>query len=661
MSTSVSGTSSSSSTTATSTPTTVGGVTRYSGLASGLDIDSIVKGMMTSDQSKIDIQQQKLQSVQWKQTAYQSVTTELQDFQSKYLEMLSGSSSMIKDSNLQNYTGTSSNDVLSVSGTNGVQLGNHVVNIYQSAVTNSVTGSTITPTITGTTSISTPALAGTSFNINIDGVTKNIAFSSTDNFTDMAALISGKLKTAFGADVSGNCKVIASVDTNGLLSIKPNTTNGANYTASIAISSPKSNSALPALGILSGSTNVANQNYGLQQLLGNKLTNTSPDGSFKVNINGTDISLSANDTLAQTLQKINGANAGVTASYNKLTDSVSFTATQGGATGAINLTDTSNTGFFDDILGAQSSRTVVAGKDAIISLDGIKVTRDSNNFTVNGINITINQTVAGTTTPQVANVSIKNNSDSTVTTISNFVDAYNKVVADLNNLVGQKPDPNYKPLTDAQKATMTTDEVTKWNTKAQTGVLFGDSTVTTILSKMRSMLDASVTTSNGKTITLNDIGIATGTYSENGQLHIDTTKLNSALQNNPDDVMQLFTKSSSTVYEMPGSDNYTAAAQKQRHDDEGVSFRLQDLINDATGYGGSLLQIAGMPTDTTTQFDNTLYKQLKQINESITDLQTQFKTDQTRYYDQFTKLETFISQMNSQSAQLTSMLSSSGG
>jgi flagellar hook-associated protein 2 len=649
MSTSVNGITSSSSSTTTSSPTTVNGIKRYYGLASGLDVDSIVKSLMTSDQQKIDIQQQQKQTLQWKQAAYQSITTDLQAFKSSYLSILSGNSSMVQSSNLQSFTGTSSSSVLSVFGTVGAQLGNHVVEVYQSAVASTVTGTALSASITGnidTRTLNATNLEGTSFSINVDGVSKNISFSGSDNYSDVGTLIDNKLKASYGTDISGNCKVTAAVDGNGYLTLQSN----GGYESVINVTSASSNDALTQLGITSGASNRINAGSSLQVLFGSELSGVQSDGSFVVNINNTDVTLNINENITQTTNRINAANTGASATYNNLTDKITFTSTQGGAAGNITLDD-KGTGLFDSLLGTS---TTVLGKDAIVSLDGVKVTRSSNNFTINGINLTINSSVVGPAS-QTSNITLANNVDSTVSVISKFVDAYNKVITNANNLTQQKPDPNYKPLTDAQKANMSADAITKWETKAQQGVIFSDSAVTGILNKMRQMLSSPVTTSNGKTMYLSDIGITTGNYLEGGQLNIDTTKLTTALKQSPDDVMQLFTKTSTIPYSGAGIN------QSQRLNDEGLSYRLQDIVNNAAGFNGTLLQMAGMPSDATTQNNNAIYKQLTQINSTIKDLQKQYTNDQTKYYNQFTKLETFMSNMNSQSSYFTNMLSSNSG
>jgi flagellar hook-associated protein 2 len=55
---------------------------RISGLASGMDIDSIVSGLMAAAQKPLISLQQKLQILQWRQSDYQSISTSLQGLRS---------------------------------------------------------------------------------------------------------------------------------------------------------------------------------------------------------------------------------------------------------------------------------------------------------------------------------------------------------------------------------------------------------------------------------------------------------------------------------------------------------------------------------------------------------------------------------------------------
>lgn len=64
-------------TTTSSTTGTTGSLTRLTGLSSGLDIDSWVKDLMKVEQTKVDTQAKKKQTMQWQQDAYRAINTKL--------------------------------------------------------------------------------------------------------------------------------------------------------------------------------------------------------------------------------------------------------------------------------------------------------------------------------------------------------------------------------------------------------------------------------------------------------------------------------------------------------------------------------------------------------------------------------------------------------
>ena len=53
--------------------------------------------------------------------------------------------------------------------------------------------------------------------------------------------------------------------------------------------------------------------------------------------------------------------------------------------------------------------------------------------------------------------------------------------------------------------------------------------------------------------------------------------------------------------------------------------------------------------------NNTIYKQLKDMQDTLTTLQTRMKSEQDRYIKQFTYMEQMINNMNTQSSYLSSI------
>lgn len=259
------------------------------------------------------------------------------------------------------------------------------------------------------------------------------------------------------------------------------------------------------------------------------------------------------------------------------------------------------------------------------------ITRSTNSFTLDGISLT-----AADTTDEKVTFSSVDNTDDLCTKITDFINAYNKIIDTVNTYTSDQPDSDYQPLTDSQKATMTDDEITKWNDEAKKGLLQNDSLLNGILSNLRSTMMNAV---SGSGLSLNDIGISTIAYdwTSGGQLVVDQTKLKNALENNLSDVEDLFTGTS------------------------GVAANVQNVLTNYIGGDGSntglLVERAGKANATvdTSEMASTI----QDYNTRIDDLTTQLSDEKTRWETKFTTMETSLVSLNSQYTFLSSMLSGS--
>src|SRR5699024_6122643 len=94
-----------------------------------------------------------------------------------------------------------------------------------------------------------------------------------------------------------------------------------------------------------------------------------------------------------------------------------------------------------------------------------------------------------------------------------------------------------------QKKEMTDDQIEKWEEKAKSGILRGESVISSGLFDLRQSWYASVDT-DGAYDVITQIGIKTSNrYMDGGKLEIDEQKLRKALRENPDDVRKLFSNS----------------------------------------------------------------------------------------------------------------------
>ncbi|HHW01025.1 MAG TPA: flagellar filament capping protein FliD [Clostridiaceae bacterium] len=369
-------------------------------------------------------------------------------------------------------------------------------------------------------------------------------------------------------------------------------------------------------------------------------------GKLKLTINNVDIEISANDTLAMVIDKINSSGAGVNLSYSSFTDTFTLVAKNTGA-GTITLDD-NGSNFFKNI----RLETVEPGTDAVFELDGIVATRRTNSFTIDGVTYNL---LGVSANGEKVTINLQQDVDATFNAIKEFVDKYNEILDTINKKLSEKYDRDYLPLTSDQKNAMSEDEIKKWEEKAKTGLLRNDSTLETLVSTLRRALyDAIDGVSGG----LYSIGISTGSYFEKGKLIIDENKLREAIRNTPDKVMNIFAKSSSIAYSV----DLDSESRRKRYNESGIINRLDDILKDyvrttrdASGRKGILIEKAGIAGDTS-DITNTIYKEIAEYDREISRLTQLLIEKENTYYLKFIAMEKALSQMNSQSNWLMAQL-----
>jgi len=378
------------------------------------------------------------------------------------------------------------------------------------------------------------------------------------------------------------------------------------------------------------------------------LTKDANDNDINFSINDQNFSFnSSNTSINDIISQVNSNTAaGVRMSYDSLNNGFILETKATGATASIKASDASS-GF----LGALSLTTAgTTGSDASITInDGVNgdqvITRSTNNFTVNGITFTLKKQYAGS-----VNLSINSDPTKAVELIKGFVSKYNEVLDKINTKLSEDRYYDYAPLTDTQKGSMSDDQIKQWEDKAKSGLLAGDDLLRSIATGMRNAMLDSV---GGTTLT--SIGIKSSSWTDKGKLYVDEDKLKNALAENPDQVFSLFTRQSDKTYYQAASD---PTAKSERYGKNGLIYKLSDLIQDnirtntINDRRGALLEKAGAVGDRS-QYSNTLYSQITEYDKRITDLNDELTAKENSYYDQFSKLETLINQMNSQSSWLS--------
>ena len=623
----------------------------FSGMISGMDTDSLVEKLLSGTQSKIDKQNALKTQTEWKIENYRDVITTINNFSTKYFNTSYGASSKnnLASSaffNAMTSKVTGGNAVKVISSSAGASTEDMNIIVKQLAskakLTSSVNVSGESVLKGGSVDVEQiKSIIDTSgefkFTLTLDGAQKAITLKKEDitdadgNITEDSVI--SALETEVSQKFGGYVKVnVAEADGAKTLSLAVDFNGETGHELKVTGSNAS------ALGFEPGSSTRISTSSKLSEL---GLTGDS----FSFEINGEKFSFTADNTVADVISAVNKSDAGVKLSYSSISDSFSMEATESGAKYGISITETSGD-FLSKIFGSDKfengelkSDAVVAGKDAVVSINGNEFSRTSNTFTIDGITLQLtdvsaakydgNGNVIGY---EESKVTTERDTEAILETIKSFVEDYNSMIEKLNGYVDAEATyREYSPLTDAQRDEMTESQIEKWEEKSKQGLLHGDSTIRTFLQNMRSAL---YTKSNDSSIALYSIGIETSSNKEDkGKLVIDEDALRNALSTNMEEVEKLFVG------------------------ENGLSSKLTTIM-DATAKvsastPGELVRIAGAKELKATQTNSTLYAELKRIDERISILNTRYNKEKDRYWKQFNSMETIISNYSSQSAYLS--------
>src|SRR5690625_1542794 len=348
------------------------------------------------------------------------------------------------------------------------------------------------------------------------------------------------------------------------------------------------------------------------------------------------------DTLQQVLKKIEDASDNrVRAFYDESSNNVVIESTRtGNYSSTENENDIFESNFILDILntgvrGSESnpdsgseliSVNKISGKDAVFTYNnGLTIESKDNHYTLNGITFEFNNV-----TNENARITVSTDVEQSFDNIMKFVEKYNEAIEIMNTSQLEKKNRDFPPLTDEQKEEMTEDQIKKWEEKAKSGLLRGESAIKDGMYTLRQSLQSVVETGGEYTL-LSHIGITTTkNYLDGGKLEVDEEKLKAALRENPDDVYKLFSNSSDG-------------------NDRGLINRFDDALDDTRK---KIVEKAG---NSSHALDNYLIgKEMKQLNERVSSFERRMIQVEQRYWNQFTQMEKAISQLNQQSSSLFS-------
>ena len=317
-----------------------------------------------------------------------------------------------------------------------------------------------------------------------------------------------------------------------------------------------------------------------------------------------------------------------------------------------------------EVTEASKRATKIDGSDAAIVLNGVVYTSSSNNFSINGLSISVNAVTdsvdlskaktngsldADKISDMLVNTPLNDSEAISITTstdtqgiydkIKDFITSYNNIINKMTKLYNADSAGNYEPLTDDEKSEMSDSEIEKWETKIKDSLLRRDSTLSTVMSAMTTAMSGGATV-NGKTYFLSNFGISTLGYmnaaeNEQNAYHIDgdeddentsgnTDKLMTALNSDPDTVMDFMKQMATNLYN---------AIDKQM---TSTTLRSKySIYNDK---------------EMTTQYKN--------YTTTIKQWETKISDKEDYYYKKFSSMESALSKLNSQTSSLSGLFGS---
>lgn len=487
-------------------------------------------------------------------------------------------------------------------------------------------------------------LKGKSISVSYGGQTKNIELiGDKEEIKDFKAFkdsLQNKLDKAFGSG-----KVTVGEGQNGSLTFtaKDNkqtlqiSADSKELQNALGITSTQSNKISTGSSLWENRVKLGLGKYDTKEKLNDALKNFTVNGAKIDNI-------TADTTVDGLLTAINNnKDAGVTATYLGSENKFVLSSNEKGEGREISLganpkdtTDAANL-----IFGGVSTD----GSDGEMSIlyNGVQttITSSSNTFSIDGLDIRATNTFNTGSATAEGGVSFTASADTekVTETVKKFIEAYNAMIDEVRTQATTKPDSNYKPLTEDQKNEMNENSIKNWENKAKEGILYNSSALKDLDNATQGIFSSMMM--NGVSYDdLEKIGISfSDDYTAGGKIVFDEEKFKTAMDSDPEKVSDLFTGTHGIVNTIDSTLSTYATRYASKN---GNSY-------------GVLIEEAGSEKLSLTLTNNSIYKELKDMQETITNLQSQLSTEQDRYISQFTQMERLINQMNSQSSYLSQL------
>lgn len=552
---------------------------RFGGLASGIDTDTIIKQLMQVERVPVDKLEQKKQTTEWKRDAYREINRSLMTLRNSAVDLMFSRNFYAKTS--------SSSDESRVSVVAGPSSGNTAIKI-ESVENLATAASTVVAPLTKA----------------------DQPITVTTKISDLKGLVAGQQRVHQDADgkemilTKGlDFSTVVLKDKDGNTLINDDFTYDAATGKLTANELTKYPEGVIPKGVVAEYTNGTGYELGFK---------SSATGSHQK------IEMGADATVQDLISQLNGKDTGLSAFFEPSTGKISISTKETGQAATIDFDAESRT--------ALGLSTTPTGVDAKFKINGIEVTRSSNTVTFDNMTVTLKSEF----TSGAVTLSAATDTQKVFDNIKGFVDKYNETIDLMNKKIKEDRFRSFTPLTQAQRDELSEDEIKKWEEKAMSGMLRGDTIVRGAMDTMRSKWSSTSASTNDDTMQqLFQIGLATGSdFTNGGKIELNEEKLKAAIEKDPEQVYQLFTNAES-----------------------GLLPQIRDAAADSRA---TITRIAG--ADGSGSQTHSMGKEMTAIDTRIQRLNALLVDKENAYYRRFAAMETAMNQANSQAASLQQFL-----
>lgn len=339
---------------------------RLTGLASGLDTETLVKQMTALTKSKINKQQQKLDKLQWQQDAYRDVISKVTAFKDTYFNLLKTDTNLGSSALFGTRSAASSNSLVKVSAAaNATETTYNISEIVQKAESASLE-STSKP-IDGI-NLSFAAESGKNYTVNfkLDGLEKAVTFTGGATAQDSQDSFLAAVNSQFSSS-----NVTFSMD-GSRMKATDSTYTDLSHTFSIAatteVDEGQTAPEMTALGLSEDTTSKIVTSKKLGELA---FVNGLKGNGFSFDINGVSFNFDKNSTLKNVMDTVNNSKAGVKLSYDSLGGQFTLASTSSGSGSSISISQTSGN-LLTSLFGSSKIAASTAVSSASLISNGIQ-------------------------------------------------------------------------------------------------------------------------------------------------------------------------------------------------------------------------------------------------------------------------------------------------